>query len=118
MSLLQNAMEDCQMLDKTRIDDGYGGYITKYVPGVTFQAAIVLDDSMEAQTAQAAGVTAIYTVTTPKQMTLEFHEVFKRMSDGKIFRVTNDGHDKKTPNTATLNMRQVRAESWVIPDNE
>ena len=47
-------------------------------------------------------------------MTLEYHDVFRRIRDGKIFRVTSDGDDKHTPASANLNMRQVTAEEWSI----
>ena len=116
MSLLENAMEDCVIMNKTIVDDGYGGYIPRYVDGVGFKAAIVLNNSMEARIAEQAGVTALYTITTSKALNLQYHDVFKRVSDGKIFRVTSDGDDKKTPASATLDMRQVSAEEWKIPD--
>jgi hypothetical protein len=43
--------------------------------------------------------------------------VFRRESDGKIFRVTSDGDDKKTPPSAGLDMRQVTAEEFVPAGN-
>lgn len=114
MSLLQEAMENCRMLDKRTVDDGYGGMVTTYVDGARFSAALVLDDSIQAQTARSAGVAGVYTVTMRKETNLQFHDVFKRLSDGKIFRVTTDGDDKRTPQSAGLNMRQVRAEEFTI----
>lgn len=118
MSLLSEAMENCIMLDKRTEADGYGGYITTWVEGAEFQAAIVLDTSMEARIAEQQGVTALYTITTKKVMNLQYHDVFKRSSDKKIFRVTSDGDNKKTPESAGLNMRQVSAEEWVLNDEQ
>lgn len=115
MSLLSEAMENCTMLDKTTVDDGYGGYDSVYVDGASFSAAIVLDNSMQARTAEKQGVTALYTVTTQKKINLQYHDVFRRERDSKIFRVTSDGDDKHTPNSASLNMRQVSAEEWELP---
>ena len=115
MSLLSEAMESCTMLDKTTTADGYGGYITTYVDGAPFDAAIVLDNSMQARAAEKQGFTALYTVTTRKALNLQYHDVFRRDRDGKIFRVTSDGDDKRTPASATLNMRQVSAEEWELP---
>lgn len=112
MSLLTEAMEKCILLDKHTAADGYGGYSTTWTDGAVFKAAIVLDTSMEARTAEQAGVTALYTVTTEKSLNLQYHDVFRRDSDGKIFRVKSDGDDKKTPSSAGLNMRQVSAEEW------
>lgn len=115
MSLLSEAMEICVMLDKRTEADGYGGYKTVYVPGAEFKAAIVFDTSIEARRAEGEGVSSLYTVTTGREMMLEYHDVFVRGSDNKIFRVTSDGDDKFTPRSAGLNMRQVTAEEWSLP---
>lgn len=112
MSLLNEAFETCVIMDKTTQPDGYGGYISTYTDGAEFKAAIVFDTSMEARTADKQGVTSLYTVTTSRGLTLEYHDVFKRVRDGKVFRVTSDGDDKFTPASATLDMRQVTAEEW------
>lgn len=112
MSLLSDAMETCVLMDKRTEADGYGGYRTTYVAGASFQAAIVFDTSIQARVAEKQGVTSLYTVTTPRALTLEYHDVFKRLRDNKIFRVTSDGDDKYTPASTALDMRQVTAEEW------
>ena len=114
MSLLSEAMEKCIMLDKQTVADGYGGYVTQYVDGAEFSAAIVLDNSMQARVAEKQGVTGLYTVTTGKELNLQYHDVFRRARDGKVFRVTSDGDDKHTPASASLNMRQVSAEEFTL----
>lgn len=114
MSLLDNAMERCVKLDKTTVNDGYGGYDIIWREGFSFDCAITFDTSMQARVADQSGVTSLYTVTTRKNLTLEYHDVFKRLRDGKIFRVTSDGDDKYTPDSATLNMRQVTAEEYIL----
>lgn len=114
MSLLSEAMENCIIMDKQTAPDGYGGVVTTWVEGATFEAAIVMDNSIEARIAEQQGVTAIYTVTTSKAINLQYHDVFKRERDSKIFRVTSDGDDKHTPASAGLNMRQVSAEEWKL----
>ena len=118
MSLLDEYIEitgGCVMLDKRTVSDGIGGYAAQYVEGVEFDAAITLDTSIQARTAEKQGVTALYTVTTSKAMNLQYHDIFKRKSDNKIFRVTSDGDDKLTPPSATLDMRQVNAEEYTLP---
>lgn len=114
MSLLDEAMENCIMLDKSTISDGYGGYDTVWSEGAPFEAAIVFNSSIEARRAEKEGVTSLYTVLTKKAMVLEYHDVFKRLHDGKIFRVTSDGDDEFTPNSASLNLRRVSAEEWSV----
>lgn len=103
------------MLDKTTETDGRGGFVTSWQEGAQFNAAIVFDSSMQAKIGEAQGVTALYTITTNKGVNLQYHDVFRRASDGKIFRVTSDGDDKHTPESAGLNMRQVSAEEFTLP---
>lgn len=114
MSLLSEAMETCVFLNKQTVRDGYGGYKTTWTEGVDFKAAIVFDTSIEARAAEVQGVHSLYTVTTERGLTLEYHDVFRRDRDGKIFRVTSDGDDKFTPASAGLDMRQVTAEEWEL----
>lgn len=114
MSLLTDAMEKCVMMHKTTQDDPYGGdAIISWPDGATFNAAIVFNASMEARIGQAQGVSSLYTVTTARSKVLEYHEIFRRLRDGKIFRVTSDGDDVYTPRAAGLDMRQVTAEEYV-----
>lgn len=117
MSLYEDMLEPCVLVDKTTAPDGYGGYIATWQDGAGFEAACVFDTSMQARTADKQGVTSMYTVYTLKSMDLQYHDVFRRISDGKIFRVTSDGDDKYTPQRSSLNMRVVTAEEWEIPQN-
>lgn len=114
MSLLTDSMEKCVILNKQTVSDGYGGYISSYQDGAEFLAAIRFDTSMEGRTAEKQGVTSLYTIITQKVMNLQYHDIFRRVEDGKIFRVTSDGDDKETPESATLNMREVTAEEWSL----
>jgi hypothetical protein len=116
MSLLSEAMEACVLLDRITARDSYGSFTERWTDGAAFDAAIVYDGSMQARIAAAQGVTGLYTITTGKQINLQYHDIFRRISDGKIFRVTSDGDDKKTPASATINMRQVSAEEWELPN--
>ena len=116
MSLLTDAFEPFVMIDKTTVPDGYGGFDPVYVQGAEFQATAVFDSSLEARVAGVQGVTSLYTVTTTKAVNLQYHDVIKRLSDNKILRITSDGDDRKTPKSATLDMRQVSAEEWSLPN--
>ena len=115
MSLIDDFTYKCVMQDKVTRPDGYGGVKPTWQDGAEFDAAITLDNSMQARIAEQQGVTALYTITTKKNINLQYHDVFRRETDGKIFRVTSDGDDKATPISANLNMRQVSAEEWSLP---
>lgn len=112
MSLLAQAMTECVFVLKIDKPDGEGGYTTSWVDGAPFKAAITFDSSMEARTAEKAGVTSLYTVTVPIGTRIDYYDVFKRLSDGKVFRVTSDGDDKMTPKSASFQVFQVTAEEF------
>ena len=114
MSLLENAFETFTVINKVVVDDGYGGTQVAWTDGVAIQGAIVFDNSTEMKIAQAAGVTSAYTLTVKKTVVLDYHTVLRRESDKKIFRLTSNSDDKKTPESATLNMRQYSAEEWAL----
>ena len=118
MSLLEQAYEDFTVLNKSVVDDGYGGTITVWNDGATIKGAIVFDNSAQMKTAQAMGATAAYTLTVKKSVGLDYHTVLRRESDKKVFRLVSNSDDKKTPSGAYLDMRQYSAEEWELPVNE
>ena len=112
MSLLDNAFESFTVINKSIVNDGYGGTITTWTDGATIQGAIVFDSSTQMKIAHAMGSTSSYTLTVKKSVELDYHTVIRRESDKKIFRLTSNSDDKKTPNGAGLDMRQYSAEEW------
>lgn len=113
MSLLYDSMTPCVFMEKVRKPDGQGGFTVVWSDGAEFRAAIAFDSSMEARIGEKSGVTSLYTVTVDQGTKLEYHDVFRRVSDGKIFRVTSDGDDKRTPPVSTFRVLQVTAEEWM-----
>lgn len=113
-SLFESFMESCTEIKKMRVDDAVGGYELTWADGVKFRAAIVKDSSLRARVAEKEGVTEVYTVTTDKGVGLDFHEVFRRDSDGAVFRVTSNAKDSETPKAASFAFEQVTAERWAL----
>lgn len=114
MTLIDAFKEPCVLMERQRVSDGEGGWTTSWVEGATFNAAIVRDTTLAARVAEKEGVSNVYTVTTDTNAHLEFHDVFKRVSDGQVFRVTSNGDDARTPDVATFQFEQVSAEEWVL----
>lgn len=115
MSLLEDAFEEFTIINRTQEPDGYGGIITVWTDGAKITGALVLNSGNQVQIAQAMGVTSVYTLTVKRATNLDFHTVIRRESDKKIFRLTTDSDDKRTPNSATLDMRQYTAEEFTLP---
>lgn len=112
MSLIDCMSVPCVFMIPTKTPDNSGGYITTWAEGEHLSAAIVCDTSTEVRKAEAAGTVNVYTVTVPRDVHLPFHSVIKRLTDGKIFRITSDNAEKKTPVCTALDMAQSTAEEW------
>lgn len=115
--LVEEMKEPCVLMEKTRHSDGEGGWVTTWVESVEFRAAIGKNQDMLAKIAEKQGVTSVYTVTTDINAGLDFHDVFKRLSDGQIFRVTSDSRDSQTPKMASFKFATVTAEEWSLVEN-
>ena len=118
MSLVDSAMEATVFMDKTTEPDGYGGYKSVYKPGAEIQVAYSFDASTQARIAAQEGVENRFTLSTRRSVVLQYHDVVKRVRDGKIFRITSDGDDNATPSVTALDLRNVEAEEWEIPADE
>ena len=117
MSLIDDAMEPVTILNKITAPDGMGGTTTTWQDGATIQAAITFDTSTQMKIALSVGVQSAYTVTTKKGIiNFQYHDVIRRESDKKILRITSDGDDLKTLASADLDMNQVTAEEWGLPN--
>lgn len=114
MSLLDKFKTPCVFMEKKSTEDGEGGVETAWGQGGEFMAAIAFDTSVEARRAEKESVASRYIVTAERGTVLAYHDVFKRLSDGKVFRVTSDGDDKVTPDQATFQFVQVTAEEWML----
>lgn len=115
MSLLDSTYEDFTIINKSVIDDGYGGVTTAWVDGATIKGALAYDSSTQMKIAQAMGVTSSYTLTVKKNVLLDYHTVLRRESDKMLIRLTSNSDDKKTPESAYLDMRQYSAEQYELP---
>ena len=114
MSLLSEHMEKVVRMDRKSVPDREGSFKNQWTEGSEFAAAISFDNSIEAKIAEKQGVTSRYSVIIDKGVELNYHDVFKRLCDGKIFRVTSDGDDNQTPKSAGLQIRMVSAEEWSL----
>ena len=115
VNLLDSIMETCTILDRVSVSDNVLGFNSAWHPGATFQAAIIKSSTVEARLAEKLGVTEVYTVATAKGFGLSYHDVFRRESDGQIFRVTGNQKDSEAPEASTVKIGKVSAERWELP---
>jgi hypothetical protein len=115
MSLLDEYTVECVLLTRTRIDDPVGGYRIVWADGVHFQAAWEYQSAPEITVAEQQGVARTYNIYVDKTLDLDYHEAFRRVDNGQIYRVTNPGTDRKTPSFSRLAKRLIEVEKWELP---
>ena len=108
-------MDECKILNHVRTDDDFGGYTDTWTEGATFRAAIAKDSSPEQLVAEQQGISEQFTVVVEESFSLDYHDVFRRVSDGAIFRVTSRTQDSTAHVASTVRIAKVTAERWVLP---
>ena len=78
-------------------------------------AAIGKNNSSEQLVAEQQGVAEAFRVIVNEGFALDYHDVFRRVSDGQVFRVTSNAKDSDAPKASTVQIAKVTAEKWVIP---
>ena len=106
---------ECVLLTKTTYADPVGGYVTTWVDGVQFDAAWEYESAPEITVAAQEGVSRTYRIYVDKTLDLDFHEAFRRVDNGQVYRVASPGTDRKTPGFSRLNRRLIEVEKWELP---
>lgn len=116
LSLLEQAMTACvRLVAEGGGSDGMGGAVTDWREGGRFMATFARVESKPTRRGERDEVSDRYDVTVGRDTALGFHDVFRRISDGAVFRVADSGVDHQTPASSGLALKQVRAERWALP---
>ena len=117
MSLLDEYAVECVALVKAWEPDPVGGYKPGWQDGIHFTAAWEYQSAPEMAIAAQQGVSRIYNIYVDKTLSLDYHEAFRRVDNGQIYRVTNPGTDRMTPRNSRLNRRLIEVEQWSLPND-
>lgn len=115
MSLLDDFGRSCVLLEKTRTDDGEGGYTVAWADGITFTNHQALDTSMEARRAEKEGVTSVYSALVDKAVPIEYNDYFRDTATGETYRVTSHPDEKQAPASSALPLKYFTAERKELP---
>ena len=115
MSLMDEYTVGCVLLTRRVIPDGVGGYRTVWTDGIEFSAAWEYESAPEITVAEQQGVERTYRIYVNKTLDLDYHDAFRRVENGQVYRVTNPGTDRHTPRFSRLNKRLIEVEKWELP---
>lgn len=114
VNLLTTMMQPCVMMDKTTVNDGMGGFTPTWVRGATFDAFVRKETAPELVVAEKQGVKETFTVVVPIGTPLEYHDVFMRLSDNAVFRLTSNVQDDAAPGASTVKIAKANCERWEL----
>lgn len=118
--LIFQMMTQCTRRVPASTEDGLFGHHVTYTDGGTFQAAIYKQPGQsgrrvsdhEQTEAERPDLEEVYIVVVPTGTPLHFYEVFRRDSDGAIFRALGDARDTEAPAMSTVQIAKTTAERW------
>lgn len=114
MSLLTDFAVPCVLMEKKRVPDGAGGYITEWTAGAEFENYQYLDTSMEARRAEQEGVKSLYSALVQRDFPLDYGDAFKDKNTGLTYRVTSNPDEKKAPQSSTFDLKYFTVERWAL----
>lgn len=102
--------EDACIVDKRTESDGMGGVTVSWSDGAPIKAGFVRNSSTEARIAYQNGTRELFSIIFSDLLELAPNDRVKRLSDGKIFRITSDARDMTTPAQSDMHFREADAE--------
>lgn len=97
------------------VTNGPFGPVIEWQNGAEFDCLLTFNSSMEARIAEKQQVTSLFSCIVAKETPIEYHSVFKRVSDGTVFRVTSEPKDDESPSIATFSVKAFTAEKYTLP---
>ena len=116
-TIMKDFQENLVMLDRRTVPDGYGGFTVEWVEGAAFTAVMTQPQSGSAEIADAITERKTYKVVTGTNITLNKDDYFRRIRDGKIFKILNGNTDRLAPDDSELQMRVTTAEEVTLPND-
>lgn len=116
MNLLDDFARTCVIMEKKRIGDGAGGFITEWSEGAEFSNYQSIDSSMEARIADKQGVTSLYSSLVRYDFPIEYNDYFKDKTTGFTYRVTSNPDEKVAPKSSSFALKYFTAERKELPE--
>lgn len=116
-TIMKDYQESLVMLDRRTVPDGLGDFKTVWQDGAPFTAVMTQPNSGTAEIAQAIAESKTYKIVTATNITLNKDDYFRRVRDGKTFKILNGNTDRLAPDDSELQMRVTTAEEVTLPND-
>lgn len=112
VNLIEGMFVRCVALRRAPEGDAMGGYGGGWTEDGEFDAAILKRGDAVGIEGQRAALEERFIAVIPEGVALRFHDVFRRRSDGAVFRVIGDNGDAAAPGPSTVRITRVPCERW------
>lgn len=114
--MIYEVMTDCTLLVRTgeSYPDGMGGHTDIYSEGAKFKAFVRQDVIKQDVTGQQQVLSEHFTVIVHSNMRLKYHELFRRESDGQVFRLMSNTTDAAAPGFSSVGLAKASCERWEL----
>ncbi len=114
-NLLYDGMEPCVKMEQVPIQDAMGGYdSTGWADTLAFIAYVRKETAPVITVAEKEGAKETFTVVVPSNVKLKDHDVFRRVKDGAVFRLTSNTMDGETLSASSVPIAKANCERWVL----
>lgn len=114
-NLLYDGMEPCVKMEQVPITDAMGGYdSTGWADTLAFIAFVRKETAPVITVAEKEGAKETFTVVVPSSIELKDHDVFRRVSDGAVFRLTSNTKDDRALGASSVLIAKANCERWVL----
>lgn len=115
MSYFYDAFDDYIVINRLVLDDNEGGVFIDWQDGARIKMALDLGGSSEIRQAAAQNLKTVYTATLPQNTPVRYDTYLRAVKDGRIFRITSNPMENKTPAMATFPCVIATAERTELP---
>lgn len=114
-NLLFDAMEPCVKMEQTPIEDAGGGYTSMgWSDVMAFDGFVRKESTPEIIVADKQEVKETFTLVVRSGIVLKYHDVFRRVRDGAVFRLTSNTQDGQTLAASSVPIASANCERWVL----
>lgn len=115
MGLIDGMLARCVHLSRPETPDGLGGYEGEWVEGEPFDAVLIKVAEAQGSRGERPVLQEKFTAVVSAQEPLHYHDVFRRLSDGAVFRAIGDAADAAAPEASTVKIAKALCERWALP---
>lgn len=107
---IQDFFKPLVSLEEQNAFDGMGGFETKYIEKMSFIGGISTDNASESKIAEKNTPTTTFTLTTMKDVEINYGNLIKDAETGNIYKITSDPNDMIIPKKSKLNIKSCSIE--------